>query len=460
MARNEKIIVVDDEPEMLKVIEEILQSLSVKIVSTENSEEAVKRIRREDFDLLITDIKMSGLDGIQLLKTARDNDQDLPVILITAYPEMETAVAALRQGAFDYLTKPFHPDELRLTAKRALEERRLKRENRLLTRHLQHQYQPKDFIGNSGPIKELIEQVRRIALVPANVLITGESGTGKELIARMVHEMSNCKGNFVPIDCAAISASLMESELFGYEKGAYTGALSTTPGLFEFAKEGTVFLDEICELPLELQTKLLRLIEDGRVRHVGGREFIPVNARIVAATNREVQQEVKERRFREDLYFRLNVIHLHIPPLRQRREDITLLINYFIQQFSRDCHRSITGITDEARDVMLGYRWPGNVRELQNTLKHAVVFATGELIQEKDLPESFLSIDTATVEEGEGFFSQRQEQMLKFEKEYFTGLLDKFKGDVSKVAAEANVPLGTAYRLLKKHNLDPAQFRT
>lgn len=459
MNRNEKVIIVDDEPEMCRTIEEILLEMSVRVVSEQDPEQALKRIRTEDFDLVITDIKMGDIDGIHLLKSARDKDPELPVILITAYPDIETAVTALRHGAFDYLTKPFHPDELRLTAKRALEERRLRRENRLLRMHLQHKYRPKEFIGNSFMVRELLGQVKRIAAVPANVLITGESGTGKELIAQMIHDLSNYEGNFVPIDCGAISASLIESELFGYEKGAYTGAVSTTPGLFEFAKEGTVFLDEICELPLGLQTKLLRLIEDGRVRHVGGREFIPVNARIIAATNRDVQEEVRQRRFREDLYFRLNVVHLCIPPLRHRREDITLLVNYFIKQFSRDFNKGITGITDEAMDIILKYNWPGNIRELQNVIKRTVIFAEGGFVCEKDLPESLLSIDSTVIKTGEGFFSHRQEEILKFEKEYFVNLMDKFKGDVSKVAFEANIPLGTAYRLFKKHNIDASKFR-
>lgn len=457
--RRDRVLIVEDEPEMLDTLEEILQDLSIEIIAEEFSKDAVNRLNKESLDLVVTDIKMGEIDGFQLLKTAKEMDPDLPVILITAYPEIDSAVNALRQGAFDYLIKPFSPDEFRLSVNRALNERRLRRENRLLKRHLQHEYQSRDFIGECISIKELTRQVNQVAVTPANILITGESGTGKELIARMSHTLSNRNGNFVPIDCAAIPASLMEGELFGHEKGAYTGATTTVPGLFEFAKDGTIFLDEVCELPLEMQTKLLRVIEEKRTRRVGGREFIEVDARIIAATNRNISEEVKQARFREDLFYRLNVIHLHIPPLRERKEDIPLIIDYYIRQFSGDFKKLVSRISNEALDVILRYDWPGNVRELQNIIKRAIIFAEDGIIKTDNLPEGLIMLDTLYSGNNGDFFSVRQEEVKKFERDYFVKLLKRFNGNVNMTATEAKVPLGTAYRLLKKLQIDPLKFR-
>lgn len=457
--KNDKILIIEDEPEMLNTLEEILRDSSMEIASEQVSEKALNRLNKENFDLIITDIKMKGADGMQLLKASKEVDPDLPVILITAYPEVNSAINALRQGAFDYLIKPFDPDELRLSARRALNDRRMKRENRLLKRHLEHEYQTRDFIGQSLLAKELIKQVNHVAKIPANVLVTGESGTGKELIARLMHSLSDSKGSFVPIDCGAIPASLIEGELFGHEKGAYTGAGTTVPGLFEFAKDGTVFLDEVCELPLEMQTKLLRVIEEKRIRRVGGREFIDVNARIIAATNRKIKEEVEQGRFREDLYFRINVIHMHIPPLRERKEDITLIVDYYVKKFSRDFNKPIKGLNNDVWDIIFRYDWPGNIRELQNIIKRAIIFSEDGFIKAENLPENITVIGTYYGGNNGDFFSSKKKEVREFEKKYFSRLLKRFKGNVNMAASEAKVPLGTVYRLLKKLEIDPLKFR-
>lgn len=456
---KERVLLIEDEPEMLNTLREILEEGSLQIVSEQAAENALQRLEREPFDLIVTDIKMGRIDGIQVLNRAREVDSDLPVILITAYPEINSAVNALRQGAFDYLIKPFEPDELRLSVMRALQGRRLRKENRLLKRHFQHEYKVREFIGRSAPIKELLRQLELIAKTSTTVLITGESGTGKELVARVIHDLSHCPGNFVPIDCAAIPASLIEGELFGYERGAYTGAVTSMPGLFELADDGTIFLDEICELPLELQTKLLRVIEEKKFRRLGARTLREVKCRIIAATNRDIQQEVREGRFREDLYFRLHVVHFQIPPLRERKEDISLLVEYYLKKYSSQLEKPISKVSKEVWELFLDYPWPGNVRELQNVIKRALIFCEDEVIKLEDLPEEMFDSNWTPKFTQGNFFSLRQEVIENFEKEYFVNLLKKFRGNVNLVAKEAKVPLGTVYRILKKLDISPLQFR-
>lgn len=454
-----KILIVDDEPDMLSTCKEAVSDENIIVALETDAEEALQKLRSENFDLLVTDVKMPKGDGIDLLKAAKTSDPELPVIIMTAYPEVESAVAALRAGALDYFIKPFHPEDFRLKVRRALEEKRLRAENKLLVRHVGKTYLPDEIIGQSQSLRKVLELVDRVASTTADVLILGESGTGKELIARRLHTLSGRKGHFVPLDCGAIPENLMENELFGHEKGAYTDATSSTPGLLEFAHEGTFFLDEVCELPLSLQAKLLRTFQERQFRRVGGKEFHTVNIRIVAATNKDIQKEVKEGRFREDLYYRLNVVAIGIPPLRERREDIQLLTEHYVSKISREMGKNITFVENEAHEIFSHYSWTGNVRELVNVLRRAIIFCEGNVIKPSDLPE-FLMDESISPDGGEeNFYSLKKKQIQSFEKEYFESLLQKHHGDAAASAKAAGLPLSNFYWHLKKHQLKPQSFK-
>lgn len=384
-----KILVVDDEPSMREVLEIMLKREGHESHLAASVTEAREALARHAFDMVITDLRMPDGTGIEVLERAREANPDVVVLLITAFADTETAIKAMQQGAYDYLTKPFKIDEIRLILRKALETQALKDENRALKEALTGRYGFRGIVGASPAMKRVYEMIERIKDTRTNVLVVGESGTGKELVARSIHYSSSRReAPFVAINCGAIPANLLESELFGHVKGAFTGAISSKVGLFEQASGGTLFLDEISELPLELQVKLLRAIQERQVRPVGSNQDIEIDVRIVAATNRDLETEVQEGRFRQDLYYRLNVVQVQLPPLRERREDIPLLALHFLNTYAREMGREIRTFTPEAMAVLENHPFPGNVRELENIIERAVVLESGSAISAESLPQA------------------------------------------------------------------------
>jgi DNA-binding NtrC family response regulator len=386
MADTARILVVDDEPDMVETVARILTRLGHEPVTATDGATALELLARERPDLVLTDLKMPGMDGLEVLKEVKRISPEAPVILFTAHATIETAVEAIKGGAFDYIPKPFTADQLQVVIERGLTQRRLQEENRRLKEQLQESYRFENIIGRSLPMLQVFEVVRKVARSEANVLIIGESGTGKELVARSIHVNSGRSGKpFVPVDCASLPENLLESELFGHEKGAFTGAHARHLGYAERAGRGILFLDEMGELAPKLQAKLLHLIESRTFNRVGGEQTIPFRARLVCATNADLAARVRNGEFREDLYYRINVLSLHVPPLRERLEDIEWLIDRFFAEFSKVFESDAVGISSLTYEAAREYRWPGNARELKNRIERAVALANGRWIVPGDL---------------------------------------------------------------------------
>jgi two-component system response regulator PilR (NtrC family) len=391
MNARARILVVDDERSMQEFLEIFLRGEGYEVATAGDVPSARAMLENDDFDVVISDIQMPGGSGLDLLHAARDASPDAIVIMMTAYASTETAITAMKEGAYDYLTKPFRVDEIRLVVEKALEKKSLARENRRLRTELRAQNRSRRVVGNSTAMQRVFELVSQVADSRANVLVTGESGTGKEMVARAIHEIGERRdGPFITINCAAIPENLLESELFGHVRGSFTGALHNKEGLFELANGGTLFLDEVGDLPLPLQVKVLRAIQEKTFRRVGGTHDQQVDVRIVAATNRHLEEEVAQGRFREDLYYRLNVIEIPLPPLRERRDDIALLVDHFVEKYARELGRDVKGMSDDALAKLSAYRFPGNVRELENVIERAVALTRGPVIQLESLPRSVL----------------------------------------------------------------------
>jgi two-component system response regulator PilR (NtrC family) len=383
------VLVVDDEQSMREFLSILLKKEGYEVAALADVGAATEAVRCHAFDLVITDLKIPGGSGLEVLKAAKAACPEAEVVVITAFGTAETAVEAMKQGAYDYITKPFKVDEIRITVQKALEKASLARENRELRRRLEAAEGGGEILGRSPEMQEVLRLLDRVAPTGVTVLIWGESGTGKELVARRLHALSGREGLFVAVNCSAIPEGLMESELFGHVKGSFTGAASDKPGLFAEANRGTLFLDEVGELPLSLQPKLLRALQEGKVKRVGGNREIATDARIVSATNRDLAEEVQKGRFREDLYYRLNVVALEIPPLRDRRDDIPLLAHHFMKKFAEAFGRPIRGFTREALEALDSYGYPGNVRELENVVERAVALESGEYLGVSNLPRPF-----------------------------------------------------------------------
>jgi len=382
--KKERILIVDDEASLRDMLMILLEREGYQVTAADNGQIALDLIQSTTFDLIVSDMKMPRLNGLELLRKVREQDIDTPVLMITAFSSTEDAVEAMKLGAYDYITKPFKNDEIRLVIKNALERKQLKTENLLLKQQLGERFSFQRLAGDSPQMKKLISLLERIAPSQANVLITGESGTGKELVAKALHMNSERKKNpFVPINCGAIPENLLESELFGHEKGAFTGADRKKEGLFESANLGTLFLDEIGELPMGMQVKLLRVLQEREFRRVGGTKNLPLDIRLIAATNQDLCEMIQQGAFREDLYYRLNVVSVELPPLRDRKEDIPQLINRF---YKLQTGQSEFPIQREALDILMGYDWPGNVRELENLVERCVVFGETERLTTDCLP--------------------------------------------------------------------------
>ncbi|MCC6213990.1 MAG: sigma-54-dependent Fis family transcriptional regulator [Polyangiaceae bacterium] len=383
-----RVLVVDDEESLRLVLRTLLRRHGYEVEVATNGEDALVLVESFGPDFVITDVRMPKLSGLELLSTLRAKGSEATVIVMSAFGNFELALEAMRAGAYDYVQKPFKPEEVVLALKKAEEREALRRENRALREELRRESQFESILAKSASMQSLFRTITKVADYKTTVLVTGESGVGKELIARAIHQRSGRRGGpFVAVNCGAIPENLLESELFGHRKGAFTDAIADRRGLFEEASGGTLFLDEIGELPLALQVKLLRVLEDEKIRRLGDTRDVQVDVRIVTATHRDVAAETKAGRFREDLYYRLNVLHLHVPPLRDRREDIPLLIEHFVARNNARLGTALRGLDSEARRLLFEYGWPGNVRELENTIERAMVLAEGELIGVADLPD-------------------------------------------------------------------------
>jgi len=387
MNKKNTVLVVDDDPAHRTMLRTLLTGWGYTISEADDGSTAIEKVHDQAFDLILMDIRMLKVSGLQALTEIKAFNPAIPIIIMTAYSSVETAVEALKNGAYDYLTKPLDFDELRFAMERAMDHTQLKEENRLLRETLGSHFDRRNIIGRSPAMVRLLETVAQVAPSEATILITGDSGTGKEMIAGAIHFNSPRKdGPFVKINCAAITETLLESELFGHEKGAFTGAYRKKEGRFRQAHGGSLFLDEISEMSLAMQVKLLRVLQEREITRVGGEEVIKVDVRIIAATNKDLLEEIEEGRFREDLYYRLNVVTLSMPPLRERREDIPLLAQHFLEVFSETNRKKIKGFTPQAMDRMLKYDWPGNVRELMNGVERGVVLSRADYLDEQDLP--------------------------------------------------------------------------
>lgn len=453
---NPIVLVVDDDTGHLAMLQTLLKSWGYSVETANDGSEALAKCKMRAFDLVLMDIRMAQMDGIEALRLIKDYNPAIPVLIMTAYSSVDSAVQALKAGAYDYLTKPLDMELVRLTIERALDHVRLKSENAALRKRLPSGFELANIVGKSEAMRKLLEQVAMVAPTEATVLITGESGTGKELVAKAIHFNSMRKdGPLVTVNCAALAENLLESELFGHEKGAFTGADRRRDGRFLMAHNGTIFLDEIGEISVAMQAKLLRVIQEREIQRVGSDKSIGVNVRILAATNRDLKREVEEHRFREDLYYRLNVMVLEVPPLRSRRDDIPILTQHFLARFVENNRKSIKGVTPSAMDCLIKNDWPGNVRELENAMERAVILATGEYIEQKDLPlslypchekEELSSLDNAPNK-------LPGQSLSEIEKQAILSTLAQTNWNKAKTAQILGVTRATLHKKLKQYGV-------
>lgn len=458
---KEKILIIDDEAEMLDNCSRILKRSGYDCSLLQESENLTRVLKEDLPDLILTDLRMPKKDGMSVLKEAKAIDPDILVLMFTAYGTIESALEACKLGAFDYIQKPFSAEQLRIAVNRGIKQKRLSDENKYLRSQLKKAYGFSKIIGKSTSLQEVLMLVRKVSNTDANILIRGDSGTGKELIARSIHTNSERRNRpFVPVDCASLPENLLESELFGHEKGAFTGAHVTRPGIFEYANGGTLFLDEIGELNITLQSKLLRVLQERQVRRVGGKRLLNVDVRFIAATNQNLENAIQENRFREDLFYRVNVITIPLPSLKKRKDDIPLLANHFLKHFSKGSMNKVNGISKKAMEFMERYHWPGNVRELQNVIERAVSLTDSKMIVPEDLPEQLRLIkdpDTFVYSIGSTYKKVKKDWVDLFEKKYLSALLNRHNGNISKAALEAQINRKTIHRLLKRHRLTKDQ---
>ncbi len=457
MDTSPKVLIVDDERDMLSNCARILRRCGYECLTADSSEQAIERVDSKRPDVVLVDLRMPGKSGIDIVKAIKARHPNIEVVLMTAYATIETAVDAIKQGAFDYLPKPFTADQLQAVIQRTLRQKQIGKDTQRLKRELAARTDVGDMLGKSEAMVALRDNIRKISCTEATVLITGESGTGKELVARSLHQLGRRRTlPFVPVDCAALPESLLESELFGHEKGAFTGASISRPGLFELAHTGTIFLDEVAELPLSLQAKLLRVLEARQLRRLGGRQLISVDVRLIAATNRDLARAMETGAFREDLFYRLNVIPIHVPPLRERRGDIPLLALHFLLKTAAGNPSKSMGFSPEAMGLLELYSWPGNVRELKNAVERARALANREFIQPEDLPAE---VRQTSVEVAErlppiaSFKAAKQELVTEFEERSLRALMERTGWNIAQAARQSGVHRKTIERKLKRYHL-------
>jgi two-component system response regulator AtoC len=441
------LLVVDDDPVTVNLLKEVLSKEGHKVDTALGGEEAISRGMNHFFDIIITDVRMGDKDGMEVLRSFKKISPETTVVIITAFGSIETAIEAIREGAFDYISKPFKLEEIKVTIQRALEQRKLLQENKFYRQELLSKYQFQNVIGRTPQMLHVYKTIAKVADTKSTVLLCGERGTGKELVARSIHYNSlRNHYPFIPLDCASLVETLMESELFGHVRGAFTGALSTKKGLLEEADGGTLFLDEVSNLSLSMQTKLLRFLQEHEIKRVGETESIKVDVRVIAATNQSLDPLVKNGKFREDLFDRLNVVSITLPPLRERNEDIPLLANHFLHKFSEENKKSISHISPEALEILLQYSWPGNVRELEHTIERAVILSIHPIILPEDLPRKMFD----EMREVEIVPSEKLLPLKEIEKRYVLKVLQGTKGNKKKASEILGIDRTTLYRILEK----------
>jgi two-component system response regulator HydG len=445
-----QILIIDDDRSMCDVLDVELKKRGFEATTTTTPDDALQRLGVGDFDLVLTDINMHGMNGVDLCKQIVESREDLPVVVMTAFGSMEHAIGAIRAGAYDFVTKPFEMDDIALTIERALKHRALREEVKRLRHVVTESQRFDDILGTSPAMQKMYDLITRVAETDTTVLVMGESGTGKELVAKAIHQRSPRKeGPFVAINCAAMPENLLESELFGHVKGAFTDARTARPGLFIKASKGTLLLDEIGEMPAGMQAKLLRALQERTVRPVGGDQEQPFDARIIAATNRDLETEIEERRFREDLFYRINVVRIHVPPLRARGSDVLLLANHFLQRYQQAGPQRVIGIKTGAADKLLSYPWPGNVRELQNCMERAVALAQFDHVGIDDLPERVREFKSSriTIESNDPSDLLPMEEV---ERRYIVRVLEAVGGNKTLAAQVLGFDRRTLYRKLER----------
>ncbi len=458
-----RVLVVDDKENMLKLFERILAG-EHEITTASDGSRALSLVASKDFDVVVTDIRMPGADGFEVLKAVKSRSPDTEVIMMTGFAAIQDAVAAMKQGAYDYLQKPFDPDAAALVVSRALERKRLKEQAATLRKELEGVFAFHNIVGKSPLMREVYGLLDQAAGLDITVLLTGETGTGKELAARAIHYHSARKERrFVPVNCGALPSDLVESELFGHARGSFTGAAGEKAGLFEEASGGTLFLDEIGELPLPVQVKLNRALQEKEIRRVGDNKGVKVDVRIIAATHRDLKAEAVAGRFREDLFYRLNVFPVRMPPLRERREDIPLLAAHFLEKHARAFRRDVEGLDPDALRALTGYPWPGNVRELENAIERAVAVARGKSVALRDLPPEVKGSQEGSVP-AEVLAKMPYREAIdlardRVSRDYLVALLREFNGNVTHAAARAGMERESLHRLMKRYKVHSDDFK-
>ncbi len=447
------ILVVDDEEDICKALEFLLKRKGYVVDVAHNGTDALEKLSKTVYDILLTDLRMEGMDGLELTRRAKSMDDELVVVIMTAFASIESAVEAMKVGAADYIVKPFVNDDVLNTLDRLLEHKRVVFENKVLRQQLDQHMGCSEFIGESAAVKHIFSQLEKIIPTSSNILLLGESGTGKGILAELIHCRSPRKEKpFMAINCSAIPDTLLESELFGYRKGAFTGADRDKTGLIRMADRGTLFLDEIGDMPHALQAKLLKVLESGELMPLGDTKTVRIDVRVIAATNKNLEEAIAEKTFREDLYYRLNVFEIRLPPLRERPEDIKTLSEHFIFAFAQEHHKKIEGITPEAETILARYSWPGNVRELRNVLERAVVLCDGTYIDGACLP-------TKLKLTGPSFNQGLKDALSAYERDVITGALDLNGWNKEKTASHLDIDLATLYRKMKKLGIEGTAAR-
>ena len=445
MTKTPQILVVDDEIAMRESLRDWLMEDGYGVGLAASGIEAVAMAQEKSWDIVLLDLKMPGMDGLETMKKLMEIIPETEILMMTAYATVDTAVQAMKEGAFDYFAKPFDPDEIEMQIKRIVKHKELVLENILLRKKLEEKYQYDEIIGKSDAMQEIFDMISRVAQTDSTVLITGESGTGKELIAQAIHGNSpRCFMPFIAVSCGALPDTLLESELFGYEKGSFTGAEHTKKGRFEMADRGTLFLDEIGDISRKTQVDLLRVLQQKEIRRLGGQDLIKVDARILAATNRDLQMAIKEKRFREDLYYRLNVISIHVPPLRERKEDIPLLTGAFVKKSCLEMNKELVKIAPSTLKLLMEYDWPGNVRELENIIERALVIGKSKEIVESDLPFSREQIPSAPL----------PKSLKIMEKMHIERILEDNHWNISQAARDLDIDRQTLYNKIEKYEIE------